>query len=417
MPIDLRLLFSLLAKSIFRSQATVARLGKRRILFLIIFVFVWPFYQLITWFFLGLDEIFFPGYRKQAIVKPLFIIGNFRSGSTFLHRLLSRDQRTFTSMRTADIFLMPSVTQRKIFRFFSFLDNRLGAPVNKTIRGVDDKSLGKVRIHKIGMFEPEEDENILLHIFSTFFVSFLFPFLEDLPPFVKFDEEMPEKDKIRIMRFYRGCVQRHLFAHGGQIHFVSKSPANSSKVLALRKTFPDCRIIYLARDPAEMVPSTISWLSYAWGIFNDTQGRYINQPQILQISKYWFSYPLRVIDELDSAQCKIMEYQALIDQPEDCIRAIYSDFGYPENSGLRKTIKRAVEETKSFLSEHHYDLASVGIEKGQIDQIFSEEYSRFGFQNNHARHTTVTTQRNSVGSEDQKKKGDIAALSAPQVNR
>jgi hypothetical protein len=37
---------------------------------------------------MGLDRVFFRGYRKQPIDRPIFIVGNPRSGTTFLHRLL-----------------------------------------------------------------------------------------------------------------------------------------------------------------------------------------------------------------------------------------------------------------------------------------------------------------------------------------
>src|ERR1700749_2852501 len=37
---------------------------------------------------LGLDHLFYPRHRKQVIDRPIFIVGNPRSGTTFLHRLL-----------------------------------------------------------------------------------------------------------------------------------------------------------------------------------------------------------------------------------------------------------------------------------------------------------------------------------------
>src|SRR6201993_2563457 len=37
---------------------------------------------------LGLHPLFYPRHRKQSIDRPIFIIGNPRSGTTFLHRLL-----------------------------------------------------------------------------------------------------------------------------------------------------------------------------------------------------------------------------------------------------------------------------------------------------------------------------------------
>ena len=379
MPIDFKLFFRLLGKSFFAANGTTAPLRPKRLLFLLIFLIVWPVYQLITWSFLLLDDLLFPGYRSQIIEKPLFILGNFRSGSTFLHRLLSRDVRTFTSMRTVDIFLMPSVTQRKIFRFLSGLDTSLGSPINKGFRGIDNRSLGKVKIHKISMFDPEEDENILFHIWSTFFVVFMFPFLDEMPSFIQFDELVPVAEKQRIMAFYKQCVQRHLYANAPGLHFVSKSPASSAKIRSLLETFPDARIIYLARDPLEMLPSTVSWLSYAWNIFSDTGTKYMNQEKIMELALYWYQYPLKVIDEIQD-NCQILNYAEMVANPEKVIKQVYEELGYEASPGLKKTIKRAVEETQTYISDHEYDLASMGLDEARIREKFATIYMRFPFE-------------------------------------
>lgn len=373
------LMWRLMTRSFFSSRGTYAPLKPKRVVFLIIFFLIWPPYQLITWFFLFLDEILFPKYHQQVVDKPLFILGNFRSGSTFIHRLLSRDFRTFTSMRTVDIFLMPSITQRKIFKFFARIDQIVGSPLQKGIKGVDGQSLGKVQIHKISMFEPEEDENILLHTWSTFFVSFMFPFLDDLPAFIKFDEEMPDREKQKIMSFYHSCVQRHLYAHGGNIHFVSKSPASSAKIRSLMATFPDARILYLARNPLDMLPSTVSWLSYAWNMFSDTGSKYIYQKQIMELARYWYEYPIRVIDENPSPNHLILNYDDLVRYPEVMIRKIYFSFGYHESPGLKKIIKRAIEETRAHRSDHQYNYEQMGFDRATILDTFKVVFERFGY--------------------------------------
>ncbi|MGZ9223832.1 MAG: hypothetical protein ACXW4Q_17135, partial [Anaerolineales bacterium] len=91
-------------RSFFASKGTPARLTRKRITFLLLFYLIWPLGSLMHWFFFFLDDILFPGHKTQPIEKPLFILGNLRSGSTFLHRLLSRDSATFTSLTTWDIY-------------------------------------------------------------------------------------------------------------------------------------------------------------------------------------------------------------------------------------------------------------------------------------------------------------------------
>src|ERR1022692_3425797 len=166
-------------RSFCQSANTHGALTRKRMIFLLLFYSFWPAMAIFAWSCFLLDDLFFPAYRNQPVEQPLFILGNFRSGSTFLHRLLARDATTFTSLRTCDIFLMPSITQRRLFHGLGRIDAWLGAPLAKLLKRFDDRFLGRVRIHKIGLFEPEEDEMILMYAWSSLFVGFLFPFLEE----------------------------------------------------------------------------------------------------------------------------------------------------------------------------------------------------------------------------------------------
>ena len=185
---NFRLFWRTAYRSFFDSKNTPAQLTRKRLIFLLFFYAVWPLGMLVHWFCFFLDDIFFPGHQTQPIEKPLFIVGNLRSGSTFLHRLLSRDSETFTSLTIWDIYLTPSVTQKKITKFFSRLDNKLGGHLHRWLHDFDRRTLGKFKIHPISFFQPEEDENILFHIWDSFWVSFLFPFMDELPNYQHFDE-------------------------------------------------------------------------------------------------------------------------------------------------------------------------------------------------------------------------------------
>src|SRR4029450_8548812 len=72
--------------------------------------------------------------------------------------------------------------------------------------------------------------------------------------------------KQRTMKFYKSMLQRHMYATGKK-YFVAKNPAFSPKIATLLELFPDARIIYLARNPLDMLPSTVSWINYARRVF------------------------------------------------------------------------------------------------------------------------------------------------------
>ena len=365
-------------RSFFASKNTPARLTRKRITFLLLFYLIWPIGSLMHWFFFFLDDILFPGHKTQPIEKPLFILGNLRSGSTFLHRLLSRDSATFTSLTIWDIYLTPSVTQKKITQVASRIDKKLGGHLHRLLYEFDRRTLGKFKIHRISFFQPEEDENILFHIWDSFWVSFLFPFMDELPNYQHFDEALAPEHKRRIMAFYRSMLQRHIYATGKK-YYVAKAPAFSAKIETLAEFFPEARIIYLARNPLDMLPSTISWINYARRVFTQPKEKYLYLDEIVDFTQHWYQHPLKYLDTHPSPRHLILKYDDLILRPEQTLRAFYEQFGYPDKPGLVDIVDQAVKETLSFHSDHVYSYEEMGFTRQQIIELYPDIFERFNF--------------------------------------
>jgi hypothetical protein len=374
---NLRLFWRTFYRSFFDSKNTPARLTRKRLTFLLFFYTVWTPGSLLFRLLFILDDIFYPGHKTQPINKPLFIIGNLRSGSTFLHRLLSRDE-TFTSLTTWDIYLAPSVIQKKFTQFVSRLDNKLGGYLHRALYAFDRRTLGQFKIHPISFFQPEEDENVLMHAWDSFWVTFLFPIMDEFPNYQHFDEALSPKHKRRIMAFYKSMLQRHMFVSGKK-YYVAKAPAFSAKIETLVEFFPDARIIYLARNPLDMLPSTVSWINYARRVFTDPGEGYFYLDEIVDLTQHWYRYPLRYIDSHPSPRYLILKYDDLIQRPEHIIRRFYEQFGYPDKPGLEKIVDEAVKETLSHRSDHSYSYEEMGFTRKQIVEIFADIFERFGF--------------------------------------
>ncbi|MBT3322980.1 MAG: sulfotransferase [Anaerolineae bacterium] len=375
---NFRLFWRMTYRSLFKTANTPGRLTKKRIIFLIIFYIVWIPVSISTWIFFGLDDIFFPAYKKHPVEKPLFILSNYRSGSTFLHRLLSHDQKNFTSMRTWDIYLTPSITQRKIVGLFKKVDSLIGSPIYTLIKKIDQAGLQKVAIHPISFFEPEEDENILLHNWSSFLIIYLFPFLDEIPPYQFFDRDLSASEKKRIMKFYKSMLQRHLYATGAS-HFVSKNPSFSAKISTLKEFFPDARIVYLVRNPLDMLPSTVSWLNYAWNIFSEPEGKYIYLDEICELAQHWYRYPLQYLDKNPSENHLILSYDDLLSHPRKTIEAFYPQFGYKHQQDLNEAFAEGIKATEARRSAHDYSYEEMGYTRENIIEKFSDIFERFDF--------------------------------------
>ncbi len=270
MEFNFALFFRLTYLSLSESHATHARLTWRRVGHLLAFYALFIPTRLINWICFGLDHVLFPGFRQIQLRQPVFIVGNPRSGSTHLLRVLARDDQTFACARLWEMLLAPSIIQRKLVRAAMGLDRGLGSPVRKLVLAWQERAFRRSdRYHRIRLHEPEEDEFNLVPIFSAIHLVFAFPFMDEFGRYVMFDTEVGQAERKRFMAFYRRLIQRTLDPQGPTKRFLSKSPANSGRVATLQETFPDAKFIYTTRAPMELVPSLMSLLTFQWRTFCD----------------------------------------------------------------------------------------------------------------------------------------------------
>ncbi|HSK66317.1 MAG TPA: sulfotransferase, partial [Anaerolineales bacterium] len=229
--------------------------------------------------------------------------------------------------------------------------------------------------------------------------SFLFPFMDELPNYQHFDEALSPGHKRRIMTFYKSMLQRHMYATGKK-YFVAKNPAFSPKIETLLEFFPDARIIYLARNPLDMLPSTISWINYARRVFTEPEEKYLYLDEILDFTQHWYRYPLQYIDSHPSPRHLILNYDDLIQRPELVIRSFYEQFGYPDKPGLDIIVDEAVKETLTFKTDHVYSYQEMGFSRKQIVETYADIFERFGFDRREHEESSVEPQTVTVSAVD-----------------
>ena len=156
-----------LYKSFLKNKGTHYRLTLKRLGILLLSLAIYLPVEFFVWSGLTLDEKFFPTYHEIKIKQPVFIIGNPRSGTTFLQRLLAKDSYSFTSMRTWEIFGAPSILMRKSLHIAAKIGRAIGVPISRRIKRLESLWQESNAIHRLEIRAPEEDENLLIHIFST----------------------------------------------------------------------------------------------------------------------------------------------------------------------------------------------------------------------------------------------------------
>lgn len=369
-------------KAIFKSRETNYRLTPKRIGLLALAFAIYVPVELVTWAGLLLDELLFRGYREESVRQPVFIVGNPRSGTTFLHRLLAKDENTFLAMKTWEMFLAPSITMRKVLIALADLGKRMGAPIQRRLARWERRWQRNNAIHKVALHAPEEDEYLLTHIFSSLKIWLYVAMLDEAAPYTYFDSAMPEPEKERIMRFYVSCLQRHLYAHEtrrGQRHYLAKNPNFTPMIDTLYEYFPNAKIIYLARNPLDMIPSYISLKEEEWQLLGDPLEPYASRDYILDAARHWYRYPLERLAQEPEERYIVVNFNDLVGDARDTVTTIYERFGFELTSAYDDLLREATERARNHESDHEYSLEEMGLTRGQIVTEYVDVFERFGF--------------------------------------
>ena len=363
--------------SFFKSEGTPGRLTPKRFFVLLFIFFLYPLWHYSIRLAYGLDQLFYPEHRDQDIEQPVFIVGNFRSGTTLLHRLLAKDPR-FTGMKTWEIYVAPSIIQRKIIRWVMKINRLIGNPIQKII-DLFEKALREYSyMHKAGLNEIEEDGHIFLHTWSTYNLFAFFPFPDLVRNYIYYDENVSEEQKEQDMAYYQDVLKRHVYANNGK-RYISKSPTYSPKVRTLHKKFPDAKFINLVRSPLRVIPSSVSMFSNHWKTYGEPDGEYPQPgPDVMrEQAKHWYIYPHQYLKTLPADQYVMVRYQDLVANPKEAIENIYKRFGIEITPEYQEILIRESEKAKKFKSKHKYSLNKMGMNQQEIQQEFSTVLSDF----------------------------------------
>ena len=369
-----------LCKSFFNNKGTNYRLTTKRLGAIFTSLGIYLPAEILVWLGLSLDEVFFREYHQIKIKEPVFIIGNPRSGTTFLQRLLARDTKNFISMRTWEIFGAPSIFMRKVLRTFLRICLAIRIPISRRIREMESLWQESDAIHRLKLRLPEEDDLLLIHIFSTIRIWSYAAMIEEAHPYIYYDDQVPPEDKERILDFYEGCIQRHFYYHKGlKRHYLSKNPNFTPAIDTLLSRFPDAKFIYLLRNPMDAVPSHLSLKEREWQMLGSPLEKFACREFILETAEHWYNYPLKRLKELPDDQAIIVNFDDLVSNANQTVGAIYDRFGLAMSDSFQSILDQATIKARNHESQHIYSLTDMGLTEEYIKERFAKVFSEYDF--------------------------------------
>lgn len=329
---------------------------------------------------LALDRVLFGGFARIEVCRPIFIVGHARSGTTLIHELLAADEQ-FSWFMTYELIL-PALVQKKLVRMLGRFDReRLGGRYEARLRAWQDRAFAAGRqMHPMDLMGPEEDEFVLAPTLCTGTVGVVFPNLDDLQRYSRFDELLDAGTRRRVMAFYRACVQRQLALNGPDKTHLSKNPMFSNKVQSLLETFPDARFVVLVRNPYETIPSIQKMMLRNYKASGTDRAQIEAALAIVgENSIAMYQQPFEVLARHPETRFTAIPYELLTTDPAAAMRKVYLDLGIPIGESSERAMKAAAAHARAYKPAHDYSLAEFGLSPHEIREKLAPLFERFGW--------------------------------------
>ena len=180
--------------------------------------------------------------NTQLTSPPIFIIGHWRSGTTYFHRLMTQDKnlgyissfQAFLPKSSLGIHEILESQLKKIWPEVRMMDNVTYSPD-----------------------VPEEEEYALGNLLTlSFYHCWYFP--KNMKKCFKQSvllDGISESQRNKWKDAYIRILRKASFIWGGK-RLVVKNPANTARISVLLEMFPDAKFIHIYRNPYDVYAST-----------------------------------------------------------------------------------------------------------------------------------------------------------------
>ena len=218
---------------------------------------------ILDWFY-RINERKMRNFTPPADVEdPVFIIGHWRSGTTFVHNVLSKDPKFGYCTTYQTVFPHLMLWGRGFFRWVMKV-------VMPSHRPTDSLELNPD--------QPQEEEFALSNMTACSYYHFWsYPkhTAELRRKFLEMKDCTPEELE-EFKREQKKLIDLAL-AVSGKKQFLSKNPPHTGRVKELLEMYPNAKFIYLIRNPYTVYKST---MSFVWNTIQSTKLQDITREEL-----------------------------------------------------------------------------------------------------------------------------------------
>jgi hypothetical protein len=316
------------------------------------------------------DRKQYPGIADVEVVKPVFIVGLPRTGTTILHDILNQDPANRAPLTWELMFPSPP-PEASVGN-----DDPRVAACQATIPSGDLRSTMFKAMHPMGATLSQECVVMMGESMCTalFHNQFRVPTYQDWVD--------DEADYGAVYEFHSRQLQ-HLWWHKPGDRWMLKTGAHMWGLAELLETYPDARIVFTHRDPVKSMTSYASLTALVRSLGSD-------EVDPIEIAADWTarlkmvlerSMAVRAAREYPEAVFYDMYFQDFVGDQFAEIEKIYDALDLPM-SGTGAAAMRAyiADHPKGKDGIHRYRPEEFGVEPDTVRREFAPYIERFGLE-------------------------------------
>jgi hypothetical protein len=308
-----------------------------------------------------------PRTLDVAVERPLFVVGQPRTGTTLLYRLLAQDPQSRAPKPwevTAPVPPPVPDGERDDPRY-----RRCERQLARIHKYLPELAV----VHDASASAPDECYPLL----ETSALSPTFYLYLDAPRYRTRLESASAGEIRECYTMFRHQVQILLTRAQGR-RWVSKSPAHLYFLDALAETFPDGGMVVTHRDPAESIPSLASLTA----ILRSTISDRVDPQRVGGAALDWFVESARRTDAARAAiaPARVLDiaYSRLLSDPVGTVRDVYAHFGLPFTRVFERRISHWLAANPQHKAGvHRYTLEQFGLDRDQVSAATESYRQRY----------------------------------------
>ena len=316
------------------------------------------------------DPILFPRLSRTEGNRPIVLVGNPRTGTTFLQRFLS--DQGYGAGNEVFRMLYASLTLQALVK-----------PFLPILEAVSPARYHKTAAHETGLDSVETDDvAILFRYFDGFFLyGFFLAFAEEEMKDA-FDPSFRDVSQ-RDFDWLEDVWRRSKVAHRAD-RVVAKLFSLGPRLPAFLERFPEAHVLYMVRDPLNTIPSGMSLVSGVldnafgfWKLPEEVRQRWLDRlyhglvDLQVRFAEHWNE------GRVDKDRVFLVHYDRMMKDFDGMMAEMHAFLGHEATEAQLEAVQARAEKQRAYKSKHKYDLEKFGLSEDAIRRDCAVFYETF----------------------------------------